>query len=31
VQEAAKKAGSSKLSVGAIGNLANVPYASDLA
>ncbi|XP_067644899.1 cytochrome b-c1 complex subunit 2, mitochondrial [Eurosta solidaginis] len=31
VQEAAKKAGSSKLSVGAVGNLANVPYASDLA
>jgi len=31
VQEAARKAGSSKLSVGAVGNLANVPYASDLA
>ncbi|KAH8395306.1 hypothetical protein KR222_008571, partial [Zaprionus bogoriensis] len=31
VQAAAKKVGSSKLSVGAIGNLANVPYASDLA
>jgi len=31
VQEAAKKAGSSKLSVGAVGNLANVPYASNLA
>ncbi|XP_053952821.1 cytochrome b-c1 complex subunit 2, mitochondrial [Anastrepha ludens] len=31
VQEAAKKVGSSKLSVGAVGNLANVPYASDLA
>ncbi|EDW76726.1 uncharacterized protein Dwil_GK20075 [Drosophila willistoni] len=31
VQEAAKKVASSKLSVGAIGNLANVPYASDLA
>ncbi|XP_036337206.1 cytochrome b-c1 complex subunit 2, mitochondrial [Rhagoletis pomonella] len=30
VQQAAKKAGSSKLSVGAVGNLANVPYASDL-
>ena len=31
VQQAAKKAGSSKLSVGAVGNLAHVPYASDLA
>ncbi|XP_068142901.1 cytochrome b-c1 complex subunit 2, mitochondrial [Drosophila tropicalis] len=31
VQEAAKKVAGSKLSVGAIGNLANVPYASDLA
>ncbi|KAH8286957.1 hypothetical protein KR018_012294 [Drosophila ironensis] len=31
VQKAAKKAGGSKLAVGAIGNLANVPYASDLA
>ncbi|XP_017087593.2 cytochrome b-c1 complex subunit 2, mitochondrial [Drosophila bipectinata] len=31
VQAAAKKVGSSKLAVGAIGNLANVPYASDLA
>ncbi|XP_017081000.1 cytochrome b-c1 complex subunit 2, mitochondrial [Drosophila eugracilis] len=31
VQEAAKKAGSSKLAVGAIGHLAGVPYASDLA
>ncbi|XP_075163610.1 ubiquinol-cytochrome c reductase core protein 2 [Haematobia irritans] len=31
VQSAAKKAGSSKLSVGAVGNLAHVPYASDLA
>ncbi|XP_073840102.1 ubiquinol-cytochrome c reductase core protein 2 [Musca autumnalis] len=31
VQAAAKKAGSSKLSVGAVGNLANVPYSSDLA
>ncbi|XP_055913468.1 cytochrome b-c1 complex subunit 2, mitochondrial [Eupeodes corollae] len=30
VQAAARKAGSSKLSVGAIGNLVNVPYASDL-
>lgn len=30
VQAAAKKAGSSKLSVGAVGNLAHVPYASDL-
>lgn len=30
VQAAAKKAGSSNLSVGAVGNLANVPYASDL-
>lgn len=31
VQDAARKAGSSKLSIGAVGNLANVPYASDLA
>ncbi|XP_065362252.1 cytochrome b-c1 complex subunit 2, mitochondrial [Calliphora vicina] len=31
VQQAAKKAGSSKLSVGAVGNLAHVPYSSDLA
>jgi len=31
VQEAAKKVGSSKLAVGAIGHLAGVPYASDLA
>ncbi|XP_034655915.1 cytochrome b-c1 complex subunit 2, mitochondrial [Drosophila subobscura] len=31
VQEAAKKVAGSKLSVGAIGNLAHVPYASDLA
>ncbi|XP_023168398.1 cytochrome b-c1 complex subunit 2, mitochondrial [Drosophila hydei] len=31
VQAAAKKVAGSKLSVGAIGNLANVPYASDLA
>ena len=31
VQDAARKAGSSKLSWGAIGNLANVQYASDLA
>lgn len=31
VQAAAKKAGSSKLSVGAVGNLAHVPYSSDLA
>lgn len=31
VQSAAKKAGSSKLSVGAVGNLSTVPYASDLA
>lgn len=31
VQQAAKKAGSSKLSVGAVGNLAHVPHASDLA
>jgi ubiquinol-cytochrome c reductase core subunit 2 len=31
VQEAAKKAGSSKLSVGAVGNLGNVPYSTNLA
>lgn len=31
VQSAAKSCGSSKLSVAAVGNLANVPYASDLA
>lgn len=30
VQAAAKKAGSSKLSIGAIGNLGNVPYSTDL-
>ncbi|XP_055844314.1 cytochrome b-c1 complex subunit 2, mitochondrial [Episyrphus balteatus] len=30
IQSAARKAGSSKLSIGAIGNLVNVPYASDL-
>lgn len=30
VQAAAKKAGSSKLSIGALGNLAHVPYSTDL-
>lgn len=30
IQAAARKAGSAKLSVGAVGNLVNVPYASDL-